>query len=107
MTLTQIALLMRREARAGGRAQHKLERGLTLTLWQDGGDWILSLTRKGRPASETEIIICRQWFEIPASAAIEQDRVGQYHIIRLRWSEAAAEQLPLIEPEKPNQYKYD
>lgn len=87
MTLTQIAFLMRREARQSGKAQRTLKRGLTLTLQRQGNHWTLSLTRPEVPPSEREVTICRARFEVPASAAEETDQVGEYHVTRLKWTE--------------------
>lgn len=87
MTLTQIALQMRREARQEKRARQPLERGLILTLWRDGEDWILSLTRKEVPASQQEIETCQKYFEIPAETKAEPEPIKGYHVTRLRWSD--------------------
>lgn len=99
MTLAQIALQMRREARAGRRTKRPLPHGLHLTLWRDGDDWILSLTRKNVAASAKEVDVCREKFEIPAEASVEgPEEIKGYHVTRIRWSEAKPEQTSFVEP---------
>lgn len=105
MTLTQIAFLMRREAREKGKAQQPLRRGLVLTLTKTGPDWTLSLTRQGQSPSQYEVTTCRSKFDIPESATEEIKSRGGYHIIRLKWTESYT-QASFAPPEGPNPYKY-
>lgn len=109
MTLTQIALQMHREAQATRRSRRDLPGGLTVTLWQDGSGWILSLTRKGVAASETEVNICREKFNIPADAETEgPEEIKGHYVTRLRWSDAPLQQLSFAGGEaRPNQYRFD
>ena len=94
--LTAIAQALRTTAEAGaGPAQHRLSRGLTLTLQYRPGEYTLSLTRQLCTPSPREEAICRQAFAIPKEARRRQLKSGDYHIIRLIWTEAAATQPPL------------
>lgn len=93
MTLTQIAFLMRREARRGLRARRTLRRGLTLTLWRERDDWFLSLARQDQPPGETEIAVCRNRFDVPEDAAVETSS----SVVVLRWSDPPARQLSLLD----------
>lgn len=107
MTLTQIAFLLRREARSSGRARHTLKRKLTLTLTKKGPEWTLSLTRPDVPPSEREVAICRVRFDVPENAKQESTTVGGYHIVRLSWTETLI-QTSFAPAEPPaNPYKYD
>lgn len=114
--LEKIAIAMQSVAQATGQAQHRLGRGLILTLWRDGGDWVLSLTRSGVPPGDQELETCRQAFDIPAEAQVEPEAkpINGYHVTRLRWSEKAPAQGPeqlsfggQAVPPPPNPYNYD
>lgn len=89
--------------------QHQWERGSVLTLWRDGEDWILSLTRKGVPPGAKEVDTCKECFNIPASvqAEAEAEPVNGYYIVRLRWREGHWQQGSFNggESEPPNQYQ--
>ena len=92
MTLSEIAIAMKRETRQTGLARCPLPRGLFLTLRYDDGDWILSLTRRrGVHASEKERNICRDRFGVPDDAELELEFVDGYGVTRLRWSEPGPE----------------
>ena len=98
MTLQLIAAHMRQQVQIHKQPiRYKLERGLHLTLWRDGEDWILSMTRYGALPSEAEIKACRVAFTVPDQAAAETDRARGWQIIRLRWREMPG-QAQLFEP---------
>lgn len=88
MNLQEIASALRLAAEAtGGPAQHKLGRGLTLTLCYHEGEWGLSLTRKAVLPSKQEEQICRDAFGVPARTTYESVAIGEYRIIRIGWKE--------------------
>jgi hypothetical protein len=91
--LTAIAQALRTAAEAtAGPAQHRLSRGLTLTLQYRPGEYTLSLTRQVCTPSPREEAICRQAFAIPKEARRRLHKSGDYHIIRLIWTEPAEAQ---------------
>jgi hypothetical protein len=105
MSLDQVAAQLRQQLdRTGQPARTQLERGLRLTLWRDGDDLILSLTRPNVLPSETEIRICMTVFSIPPGAGRERDFLKGYHIVRLRWREPAGRQNSFLEEAPPNHY---
>jgi hypothetical protein len=100
MTLPEIAQALRSAARVtGGPAQHRLSRGLTLTLQHNQGQWTLSLTRHKSTPSPTEERLTRQAFGVPR-ATRRLHKKNDYHIIRLAWKEATPGEA---EPEAPKQ----
>jgi hypothetical protein len=98
--LAAIAEGMKSEAAEKGKVQRTLPKGLTMTLWRDGLDWVLSLTRYGTRASDMEMKICREAFGVPDEAEAEGEEINDYQVRRVRW--VAASQEALFElPEPP------
>lgn len=94
--LSRIATAMRYVAETiKAPAQHRLSRGLVLTLRVTEAETTLSLTRKGTPPSQTEEAINRRAFDVPPGAERTTDRVGEYHIIRYTWATPQPEQARL------------
>ena len=88
--LSKIAQALRSVAQTtGGPAQHKLKRGLTLTLQYNrtASLWTLSLTRHQRTPSPTEERLAREAFSVPRLPTRRLHKSGHYHIIRLIWKE--------------------
>jgi hypothetical protein len=106
MSLDQIAAQLRQQLKQseGKPVRTPLERGLRLTLWRDGDDLVLSLTRPNVPPGENEVRACMTAFTIPPDADREIIFQDGYHIIRLRWREGTIEQASFLE-EKPNHYQ--
>lgn len=73
-----------------GLARHQLSGGLHLTFQIRGNIRILSLTRYGRQASETERQLVRQAFGVPVwvtyAEHYEFDYQNGWGILRIRWS---------------------
>ena len=72
-------------AEAVGTAQHRLRRGLILTLRHEDRARTLSLTRYNRPPGEQEEATCRKVFGVPPGARRETHRQHEYHIVRFIW----------------------
>lgn len=101
-----IAEAMKAEAVKRKKSRRFLARGLVLTLWRDGADWVLSLTRWAVRASDQEVGICRHAFGVPWEAEGEIEEINGYQVRRLRW--AAASQEALFEvPEPPGKFYSD
>lgn len=97
--LAAMAEEIKKEAAEKGKARRSLSRGLVLTLWRDGLDWVLSLTRYGSRPSDMELAICRRAFDVPDEAEAEGEEINAYHVRRLRW--LAASQGPLFDLPEP------
>lgn len=95
--LAGIAEQMKTEAVEKGKVQRTLEKGLTLTLWRDGLDWVLSMTRRGVRPGDGEVMTCRRAFGVPDEAEAEGEEIGEYQVRRVRWLAVSQEALFEVE----------